>query len=303
MAVVRRVLRGASALAAVAPPKLPDTNQVCGALQDAADAADGDGTQKRRKRGLDTLLGEDNTSRSDREGVASEDTLWWKRELPKCRRRFEGCATAGPTPDDAGGESGADSDGETRTRFTKDIEELQRLQEAATHSKKKQQAPKPPAPDAPPPPPAPHSAEVPLQSSQAVRRKYRHGPRPAASASSSSRGPQIHPRRQHGYRWGRFWIAPDFKQGTDGLQAWTAKCYLHKLCGKLCNKSRSLGKEFTREESLLRLKNWCLRGHMIPDEAEEAEGARGKHMQIDPRSCEAEILMPEDECDEVASME
>ena len=46
---------------------------------------------------------------------------------------------------------------------------------------------------------------------------------------------------------------------------------------------------------------------MIPDDAEDAEGAedaddaRTKHMRICPRSWEAEILMPETECDDVAS--
>ena len=88
---------------------------------------------------------------------------------------------------------------------------------------------------------------------------------------------------------------------------WTAKCDIHKSGGKSCKKSLSLGKEFTREEGLLRIKNWCLRGHMIPDDAEDAEGAedaddaRTKHMRICPRSWEAEILMPEAECDDVSS--
>ena len=306
VAVVPRALRSASALVQLAPPELRDIDQGCGALQDAADAADGVGTQKRRKRGLGALLGVDNTSRSNREGDASEDTLWWKKELPKRRRRCEGVATTEPTADDTGGESNTDSDNEPRKKYTKDIEELQRLQEAATHRKKKQRDSKPPAPDAPPPPPAPHSALVPLESSQAVGRKYRHGPRLAAS-SSSSRGPPILPRRQMGSRWGRFWIAPDFNQGTYELQAWTAKCDIHKSGGKSCNKSLSLGKEFTRDEGLLRIKNWCLRGHMIPDDAEDAEGAedaddaRTKHMRICPRSWEAEILMPEAECDDVSS--
>ena len=71
------------------------------------------------------------------------------------------------------------------------------------------------------------------------------------------------------------------------LKAITVTCNLHRTGGR-CNKSLSLGVHFTEEEATHRIKEWCVRGMVIP----ESEGAKQAHM--DPAFCNPRFLGVED---------
>ena len=55
-------------------------------------------------------------------------------------------------------------------------------------------------------------------------------------------------------------------------------CLVHKL-GERCNKSLTLGTEFTESQAVCRIKEWCMRGGGIPD----SPNAREAHMSMNPR--------------------
>ena len=84
--------------------------------------------------------------------------------------------------------------------------------------------------------------------------------------------------------WGRvidgrplFVIARTHEQGE--FKAVTVTCNLHRADGQRCNKSLSLGTHFTEEEATRRIKEWCVAGMDLNDEA----GAR--QTQMDPMFC------------------
>ena len=85
--------------------------------------------------------------------------------------------------------------------------------------------------------------------------------------------------------WGRaiddgrpsFVIARAFDHGV--FKAVTVTCNLHRVDGQRCNKSLSLGTHFTEEEATRRIKEWCVAGMALKDEA----GAMQTHM--DPMFC------------------
>ena len=66
---------------------------------------------------------------------------------------------------------------------------------------------------------------------------------------------------------------------------------LHTADGGICNKSLNMGTVFTPQEAKRRIQQWCVDGLALPDQA----GARGKHMQLNPRAYAASALLPEKE--------
>ena len=64
------------------------------------------------------------------------------------------------------------------------------------------------------------------------------------------------------------------------VKSWSATCGLHKAEGLRCNKTFNMGTEFTDEQARRRIKEWCLRGAIIPNE----HGGRKTHMDIKPRT-------------------
>ena len=62
--------------------------------------------------------------------------------------------------------------------------------------------------------------------------------------------------------------------GQREFRAVTVTCNLHRADGQRCNKSLSLGSHFTEEEATRRIKEWCVAGMDLDDEA----GARQIHM-------------------------
>ena len=77
-----------------------------------------------------------------------------------------------------------------------------------------------------------------------------------------------------------FIIAGAYRSGS--LEAVTCTCKLHTRSGR-CNKSLTLGVQFTEEEATLRIKEWCARGLDIAD----SDKARSEHMAINPRNFRA----------------
>ena len=89
--------------------------------------------------------------------------------------------------------------------------------------------------------------------------------------------------------WGRyidgrplFVIARAYDHGV--FKAVTVTCNLHWADGHRCNKSLSLGHHFSEEEATRRIKEWCVAGMDLNDEA----GARQTHM--DPMFCNLRTL-------------
>ena len=115
-----------------------------------------------------------------------------------------------------------------------------------------------PAPPPPPPPPPPDAAqEHPL-----LQRRVRGNGRVARRIS-----------------WGtHFDIAPAYRDGVKS--AITVTCYVHTVEGGRCNKSLTLGPNLNEEQATHFIKEWCVRGFLIPD----GDGARLGHMTTwDPR--------------------
>ena len=80
-----------------------------------------------------------------------------------------------------------------------------------------------------------------------------------------------------GVPWGRwFTIARTRRFGE--LTAMTVTCKFHRLEGR-CNQWLSLGDSMSEADAEHRIKEWCVRGLDIPDEA----GARARHMDIKAR--------------------
>ena len=107
---------------------------------------------------------------------------------------------------------------------------------------------------------------------------------PAAAAE-----PRALARVPRGVAWdrhGKFWIASTHRQGE--FIVVTVTCLLHRHDGERCNKSLSLGSEFTEVEATSRIQEWCARGLEIPDRA----GARTMHMNLNPRRWGAAEIRP-----------
>ena len=110
-------------------------------------------------------------------------------------------------------------------------------------------------------------------------------PSPAAPAASeaavphAARQPLAGGRVPRGTPWGRhgkFVLAHTHRSGM--LEAITVTCLVHTQ-GERCNKSLTLGTDFTEQQAVARIKEWCVRGLQIPDSPE----ARPAHMAIVPR--------------------
>jgi len=67
-------------------------------------------------------------------------------------------------------------------------------------------------------------------------------------------------------------IAPAYRDGVKS--AITATCHLHTVEGRRCNKNLTLGPHLDVEQATLLIKEWCVRGFLIPD----GDEARIGHM-------------------------
>ena len=81
------------------------------------------------------------------------------------------------------------------------------------------------------------------------------------------------------------------------FKCWSVTCRLHQADGERCNKSLSLGTEYSSEEARRRIKEWCLRGCPIPD----LPGGKRRHMDECPRTFDPATIRSEAELDALAA--
>ena len=95
--------------------------------------------------------------------------------------------------------------------------------------------------------------------------------------------------------WGKhFRIVKSRRDGE--YVAWTVTCNFHRLGGR-CNQNLSFSEVGSADEARQRLKEWCLRGLLIPDEA----GAKKAHMDSKAKMYPLSGVRSEEELDRIAN--
>ena len=95
--------------------------------------------------------------------------------------------------------------------------------------------------------------------------------------------------------WGKYFRIVKSRRNGEYV-AWTVTCNFHKLDGR-CNQNLSFSEVGSADEARQRLKEWCLRGLLIPDEA----GAKKAHMDSKAKMYPLSGVRSEEELDRIAN--
>ena len=121
-----------------------------------------------------------------------------------------------------------------------------------------------------------------------------HEPLPIRRARADAT-PRVIREEVEGGIWGKYFrIVKSRKHGE--YVAWTVTCNFHKLEGR-CNQNLSFREVGSADEARQRLKEWCLRGLRIPDEA----GAKKAHMDSKAKMYPLSGVRSEEELDRIAN--
>ena len=95
--------------------------------------------------------------------------------------------------------------------------------------------------------------------------------------------------------WGKHFRIVKSRRGGE-YYAWTVTCNFHRLGGR-CNQNMSFSEVGSPDEARRRLKEWCLRGMLIPD----APGAKAEHMQDKSKKYPLSEVRSEEALDQIAN--